>query len=125
MEKPHRETGKPVHQEVQEEETLQTMEESLGPPSHASANFKKALDAVVPACLVLKCASRPIKLRKRHSSQHITLALLVYNALPVADLSSYDFEKHECATDYISQGHPSQVLRYRECRIVLRNRLYR
>lgn len=82
MERPHRETAKPVHQEVQEEETLQTMEESLESPSHASANFMKALDAVVPACLVLKCASLPIKLRKRPSSQHVTLSLLGYNGRP-------------------------------------------
>ncbi|EIE24624.1 DegP-type protease [Coccomyxa subellipsoidea C-169] len=30
------------------------MEEVVAPPSHATANFQKALDAVVPACLVLK-----------------------------------------------------------------------
>ena len=58
MEGHTRDTGKTVHQTVrQTEETLQTTEESIAPPSQATANFQKSLDAVVPACLVLKYAA--------------------------------------------------------------------
>lgn len=58
MDRRIRDSGKTAHQELKEEETLslQTMEENVAPPSHATANFQKALDAVVPACLVLKYA---------------------------------------------------------------------
>lgn len=53
---PRAEPSQVAHQQISREgqETFQAMDELEVPQPHASADFQKALDAVVPSCLVLK-----------------------------------------------------------------------
>ncbi len=53
---PRAEQSQVAHQRVAREgqEAFQAMEDLETPHPHASADFQKALDAVVPSCLVLK-----------------------------------------------------------------------
>jgi hypothetical protein len=54
--KPRLEQSQAAHHQVSREgqDTFRGVEEAEAPHSHATTNFQKALDAVVPSCLVLK-----------------------------------------------------------------------